>query len=213
MDVHPLHVEQRKIWATLLLGHSMITTVPDALFHSGGSNRDFLDSLEPFIQKQRMWHGQDHDFNQAFAKKLREVQLELRKRQLILAEIEIEKPIHIFNQQYEVVAELRDRQKKIQEEINWIGREVMHLKETLPFFPGLLHFHLKVEILLNACFIEQKTAETLNLQVNDLIQNLQSNWQKVRQEKQQIGRQVLENMQDWHDAIHRLNATNTKGKK
>ena len=208
--IQPLSPEQRKMWAMQLLGHSISQNVPETLYDLPGTNRDFLLALEPYIQQQRMWHGQDYNFNRAFANKLRELQLELRKRQLELAEIELEKQDHIANQRYEILADLRDRQRNIQEEMNGIGREVLQLKETLPFLPGLLQFHFMVETLLNACFTEQKTMETLNKQVNELIEELRSSWLQLRQEKQLVGRQLFENMQDWNDAINRFNSINTK---
>jgi len=150
ITLQPLSPELRKEW-----GHSLLGSLPADIelptsFHSmERSNRDFLHALEPYLQHKRLTDGRDHAYHAAFELQIHEFRVQLRKLQLALAELQLEKMSAISHQHYEKAVTIRDRENLWNDEMRQIADQVDRLMKDVPFTTGLLHLHYLAEVLLH----------------------------------------------------------------
>ena len=206
IDLDPLELDQRIKWCKELLEMDSLAEIPTELFEVNNSNAEFLQSLSPFILELKRRKGQDYDFMQTYLDQLNELKLEIRKNQLELSEIEIEKVHCIRSQRYERAADIRMREKTILAQNYKTWKKAKNMQEDLPFYPGLLDLHFKTIILLNELEVKNTALRTLNKRLNRHMNELEAKLQGRKGAESEKLDNLYTELKEWEYAVDRLNS-------
>jgi hypothetical protein len=204
--LEPLTCDLRTAWAIEILGEKHASQLPETILTANGSNAEFLSTLKPILQEIQRSNGSDRTFNREFEQRINSIRLKLRKYQLSLAELQLDKQELIRKQLYEHAADLRQNEKELQAKIKELYLEVSNLKTHLPFEPGYLRSHYITEALLLQIDTDKPAMVLLNSAIQERMDTLESQWKELKANKQTItNRNVIEELMNWEVAIERFN--------
>ena len=193
-------------WAKVLMEGNDIQEIPDELFHADVSNGAFIESIEPFILQMKLRKGNDHVFKNEYRVQLDMYRLNLRRIQLELAELAIEKSTSIRLQQYEKAADIRGRERDLFARRLELWSRIKKMYEELPFTPGLVHEHFMTIALLNELEVKNTALRTLNKRMNKHLNELEEKWERIKEKGEtRSNRSVVEELRDWQQAIDLFN--------
>ncbi len=211
LSLPPISSEIRKKWAEEILGKLKYEKLPEDLFTVAQSNKDFLVALAPIKQGIQLLKGNDYAFNQRFEEQINTIRLELRKRNLSIAELQLEKAAIIRKQEYEKAADLREKEREYLREIRNLHQWVKNLREELHFVPGHLNLLFSLTVLQNEFETERNAINQLNTAINLRLDALEDDINY----KKQLGTEVqwtseMEELREWKAAIDGFNKFNRR---
>ena len=211
ISLESVSTEIKKKWAKDIIGEEYVLEIPQELFDTNESNKDFLEAIKPFQEKFQIEKGTHHSFNREYEHRMNTIRLKLRQHQLKIAELQIEKEESIRKQLYESAAGIRDRERSILSEIDLLQQEVLKMKNELPFIPNQLDLHYKINVLLNQINGDKSVLDELNKLISQRIDSLSEQWEQLKKDKETLSnRKVIVELRDWEEAIFRFNKMNKK---
>ena len=200
--------EIREKWMLELIGR---TFEPVELLHeiftSKTSNRDFLKALNPFIHDHKLRKGTDHSFNRTFEDTIHEIRLELRKEQLLLAHLQIDKTTSIRGQYYEKAADIREIERAIFDKIDQLKKHLLDHVASIPFTSGLLRLHFMSLTLLNEFEANNLAVNELNSRIDERIVQLEGRWEELKRSNEtRSNKEVNDELVGWKHAMEQFHA-------
>lgn len=211
LSLPPISSELREKWAEEILGKLEYEKLPADIVRAAQSNKDFLVALAPIKESIQLLKGNDHAFNQRFEEQINTIRLELRKRNLSIAELQLEKAAIIRKQEYEKAADLREKEREYLREIRNLHQWVKNLREELHFVPGHLNLLFSLTVLQNEFETERNAINQLNTAINLRLDALEDDINY----KKQLGTEVqwtseMEELREWKAAIDGFNKFNRR---
>jgi hypothetical protein len=128
--IEPILAQERKIWATEKTNELMVEKIPEEFFILQNSNRDFLKSLQPFIDDYLLERWKNYEEIRKLEEKLYNLEVRMLRNRLAILDLVPAKRIVMREQKYEKAADIRERQDLLSSELNEIQYELDSLAIT-----------------------------------------------------------------------------------
>jgi hypothetical protein len=196
--------EDKLKWAKKLLDEKTVEELDQAFFDDSITNATFLKSLAPYIEQQATEFGNNYAFLRQQEEALYQLEIRMLRTQLAILELETKKTEIIRDQQYEKVADIRQEQRALADELEAIENELAALSiQPKPSQKAMnLYIHsLKIENCLNA----NKTAflsaiDTIKGKLEEI--NEQKKELTLESEKS-LRRRVFQDSVNWTNVLER----------
>jgi len=130
VQLEPVTSSVRKVWASEKLNEGTSENIPDEIFLKESSNRDFLLALKPYIDEFKFHQGTNFKELRSQEYQLKDLEMQRLKIKLSLLELNTLKHKALRDQGYEVAADLRFEQNKLNEKLSRIHEEMDAMQIT-----------------------------------------------------------------------------------
>jgi hypothetical protein len=165
--LEPIPATERKKWAIEKMSNKIITTIPDDFFTNNNSNRDFLNSLQPYIDNQMIDSGLNHKEIRILNDKLSALEVRMLQNRLANLELNPAKNSAIYEQEYEKAADIREQQHLLSTELAQIKLEL----DALSITPKPSNSAMRLFIYYSTLQHTFKAHETALLESIDFMKN------------------------------------------
>jgi hypothetical protein len=203
--LNPISCDERKIWAIERLNKHRVENIPEVLFTNKNSNRDFLDSLKPYIDEFKLDNGMNYKEIRQLEAKLNTIELRMLRNRLATIELESVKGIVIKEQQYEKAADIRDQQNALSAELKEIRNELESLAITPKPSESAMRLYIYFRSLQNTFKVhEEALFSSVEYMKNQLDQlNLKKKELDLESDKNER-LQVFQEIVNWTDTLNRF---------
>jgi hypothetical protein len=130
VQLEPVTSSVRKVWASEKLNELTSEKIPEEIFLKESSNRDFLLTLKPYIDEFKFHQGTNFKELRLQEYQLKDLEMQRLKIKLSLLELNTLKYQALRDQGYEVAADLRYEQNKLNEKLSRIHEEMNAMQIT-----------------------------------------------------------------------------------
>ena len=213
VQLEPVPSAVRKEWASEKLNELTSEKIPEEIFVEESSNRDFLLALKPYIDEFKFNQGANFKELRLQENKLKDLEMQQLKIKLSLLELNTLKHQAMRGQEYELAADLRYEQNKLNEKLSCIHDEMQAMQITpkpsekaMRLF--MYHTSLKKQLVSDRdsfySAIEWMQSEIENLQTALKEKNVDTD----KNERLNITKQIV----NWMDTLDKFHVMNTNAR-
>ena len=203
--LEPIFPQDRKIWATEKTNELTVEKIPEELFTLKNSNRDFLNSLQPFLDDYLLERGKNYEEIRKLDEKLYNLEVRMLRNRLAILDLEPVKKIVMREQHYEKAADIRKQQDLLSLELNEIQYELNSLAITIHPSESAMRLYIYFIRLQNTFKVPEEALFYAVERMKNQLDQLNVNKKELDIESDKKERlQVFQEIVNWTETLNRF---------